>query len=153
MEYFIYRNSLIFCSFSSYISPHRNNRGSITTTFLSSYSFSVDDRIFKTTPFTFASSMTSYLKMEHIMIPRAISLPSTFLFPILTLATTNEIICDDGFEHKWRAKTSSPSWELFHCHLESSLVELVETSFSSSFHVFNFFMVETFIIYFTHEFA
>ncbi len=64
------------------------------------HSSSVDDPILETAPFTFASSMTSHLVMERIMTPGAVSLPSTLLFPIPALATTDKIICGDGSAHR-----------------------------------------------------
>ncbi len=64
------------------------------------HSSSVDDPILETAPFTFASSMTSQLVMERIMTPGAVSLPSTLLFPIPALATTDKIICGDGSAHR-----------------------------------------------------
>jgi len=60
----------------------------------------MDDPILETTPLTFTSFTTSQLKMERIMTPRAISLPSTLLFTIPALATTNKIICGDGSQHR-----------------------------------------------------
>jgi hypothetical protein len=114
----------------------------------------VDDFILKIATFMFASSMTFHLEIEHIMTPRVVSFPSTLLFPILTLTTTDRIIYDDGCKHRWKVKSPSSSWQLFHHHLQSSLVELVEASFSSNFYVFIlFFLVQVFIIYFTQEFT